>query len=220
MTSLAKDEPARLGRPPRLAVADIVDIAIELFGSRGLRGTSIAAVADRAGLTDAGLLHHFPSKAALIDAVVERSAQLQAERMRELVAPGGLDALRRMAAWGEVVEQTPELAAVQVVLSADAILKDSPVRDTIERRYAAVHDLAAALIREGIDRGQIRPDVDADWEARSLVAFLDGIRLQWFYSGRQLPIADLTRRYFEALVARVSQPRQGSARLDAPQQQR
>jgi hypothetical protein len=32
------------------------------------------------------------------------------------------------------------------------------------------------LIQEGIDNGDIRSDIDADWEASALVAFLDGIR--------------------------------------------
>jgi AcrR family transcriptional regulator len=203
MTQQPQDRLTRAGRPARVAVADIVDVAIELFGSRGLRGTSIAAVAERAGLTDAGLLHHFRSKADLIDAVVVRSAQLQTDRMRDYVAPGGLEAIRRMAAWGEVMEETPELVAVQIVLSTDAILDGSTVRQALERRNASVVALARGLIDEGIARGEIRPDADAEWEARSLISFLDGIRLQWLYSGRELPIAALTRRYVVELVARL-----------------
>jgi hypothetical protein len=103
-----------------------------------------------------------------------------------------------------VVEQTPELTAFQIMLSSEAIVHGSPVADWVVRRYAAVHDFATGLIREGIERGEIRADVDADWEASALVAFLDGIRLQWFYSGRQLPIASAVRRYVELLVERLT----------------
>jgi AcrR family transcriptional regulator len=194
---------SRSGRPPKVAVADIIDIALEMFGTRGLRGTSIGAVAERAGLTDSGVLHYFPNKEALIDAVVERAVEEQTSQMRALVAPGGLDAIKRMAAWGEIVQDTPELVALQVILSSEAILEDSSVAPHVVRRYAAIHDLAAGLIREGIARGEIRPDVDADWEASATVAYLDGIRLQWFYSGRQLPIADHVRHYFDLLVDRL-----------------
>lgn len=196
--------PSRSGRPPRVAVSEIVDIAARLFGARGLRGASIVAVAQEAGLSDAGVLHHFPTKSALIDAVIERSAQTQTDRMQELVAPGGLPALRAMSVWGEVVVSTPELASLQTVLSTEALLDESPIRETITQRYVAVRDLAAGLMRQGIARGEIRPDIDAEKEAIGIVAFLDGVRLQWLLSGRELPIVDLTRGFFEDLADRIA----------------
>ena len=51
--------------------AKAVAVAIELFATSGFRGTSVAAVAARTGLSQSGLLHHFPSKAALLGAVLE-----------------------------------------------------------------------------------------------------------------------------------------------------
>jgi AcrR family transcriptional regulator len=174
-----------------------------MFGTHGLRGTSIAAIARRLGLTDSGVHHYFPTKDALVDAVIERAVQLQTTQMQSLVRPGGLEAIRNMAGWGEILEQTPELVALQVVLSTEAILDNSAIGDQIRRRYDAVQDLAAGLIREGIERGEIRADIDADWEASSLIAYLDGIRLQWLYSDRQLPVADRVRQYFDLVVHRL-----------------
>jgi AcrR family transcriptional regulator len=194
----------RTGRPPRVAVADIIDVALTLFGTLGLRGTSIGAIAERLGITDSGVLHYFPTKDALVAAVVEQAAQRQTSEMRALVAPGGLEAIRRMAAWGAVVKETPELTALQIVLSSEAILEESAVRHTVIRRYASVRDLATGLIREGMERGEIGADIDAEWEASALIAYLDGIRLQWFYSGHQLPIADAVRRYFDLMIERLT----------------
>jgi len=197
-------KPPRTGRPPSVAVAEILDIAMELFGARGLRGTSIGAVAERLGLTDSGVLHYFPTKDALIDAAVDRALERQTSQMRALVEPGGLEAIKRMSEWGAIVEETPELVALQVILSSEAILENSTVAQQVKRRYAAVHELAARLIRQGIDRGEIRADIDADWEASAIIAYLDGIRLQWFYSGRQLPIANAVRQYFDVLIDRLT----------------
>ena len=196
--------PSRTGRPPRIAVADIIDVALTLFGSRGLRGTSIGAIAERLGITDSAVLYYFPSKDALVAAVVEQAAQRQTNEMRALVAPGGLEAIRRMAVWGAIVQQTPDLTALQVILSAEAILEKSAVGDAVRRRYAAVHDLAAGLMRQGVERGEIRDGVDVEWEASALIAYLDGIRLQWFYSGQTLPIAEAVRRYFDLLIERLT----------------
>jgi AcrR family transcriptional regulator len=150
------------------------------------------------------VLHHFPTKDALISAVVEHAMQLQAGVMRELVRPGGLAAIERIAAWGEIIEETPELVALQVLLSSEALLEDAKVRDYVLARYEAVHDLATGLLREAIERGEVRPDTDVEWEATALIAYLDGIRLQWFYSDRRLPIGAAVRQYVALLVERLT----------------
>lgn len=196
----------RVGRPSKIAVADIVAAAVEMFGTRGLHRTSIAAVAERAGLTDAGLLHHFPNRAALVDATLRHGAAVQANRMSELVAPGGLEAIRAMRAWGQVMAETPELTAFDTLVSADAVLADSTVRDWSQRRYRAVRELVSGVIREGVDRGEIRADVDPEREAYDLVAWLDGIRLQWLLSEPEIDLAALVAHHFDDLVERLALP--------------
>jgi AcrR family transcriptional regulator len=193
-----------VGRPPKTTVGEIIDAAIDLFGSRGFKGTTIAAIAERVGLTDAGVLHHFPTKSVLIEAALERGLLLQTTRMRELLEPGGLEAIRRMRGWGAIVAESPELTSLQIVMSTEGIASDSPVRDYVQQRYENLHDLIVGLIRQGVDRGEIRPEVDADWEASALVAYLDGIRLQLFYSGNRLSLEAAVQRYFDLLVERLA----------------
>jgi hypothetical protein len=96
------------------------------------------------------------------------------------------------------------LVALQILLSSEAILEDATTREYMLARYAGVHDVAVGLIREGIERGEIRADVDVEWEAAALIAYLDGIRLQWLYSNRQLPIAEAVRQYVTLLVERLT----------------
>lgn len=49
----------------------IVLAALEVIAERGYRGASLATVAERVGLTQQGLLHYFPTKEALLVAVLE-----------------------------------------------------------------------------------------------------------------------------------------------------
>jgi AcrR family transcriptional regulator len=149
------------------------------------------------------VLRHFPTKQALVQAVLDRELDQQVGHMSEMIEPGGLEALKRFSAWGSVVEETPELASLQIVMSAEGVLAGSPIHDYVLQRYTKVHDLVVGLIREGIQRGEIRADVDAEWEACALVAYLDGIRLQWFYSGRRLPLGRTVQRYFALMIDRL-----------------
>ncbi len=62
----------RRGRPPATETrARIVEAALALFSERGFDATSVARVAEEAGLSKQALQHHFPSKAELRDAVYE-----------------------------------------------------------------------------------------------------------------------------------------------------
>ena len=66
-----------VSRPFRQQADDqIVDRAAALFARRGVAQTSVQAVADAVGLSKAGLLHHFPSKDALRDAVLAHARAL------------------------------------------------------------------------------------------------------------------------------------------------
>lgn len=195
-----RGEPAR---PPPTTAADIVEAALQLIGARGIKGTTIAAVADRVGISDAGLLHHFPSKAALVDAVLDRGLQLQINQLGKFIGPGGLEAIRAMAEWGSTMEESPELVALQIAMSAEAAFPDSPLHEYMIGRYRNVHQLAVGLIRQGIERGEIRPDVDAEWEASALISYLDGVRLQWFLAKGEFQLAAHVRHYFGLLVERL-----------------
>jgi AcrR family transcriptional regulator len=58
-------------RPFRQQIDEgILDRAAALFARHGFEHTSLRAVADAVGLSKAGLLHHFPSKDALHEAVL------------------------------------------------------------------------------------------------------------------------------------------------------
>jgi AcrR family transcriptional regulator len=60
-----------MARPFRQQIDEgILDRAAALFARRGFAKTSVQDIADAVGLSKAGLLHHFPTKDALRDAVL------------------------------------------------------------------------------------------------------------------------------------------------------
>jgi AcrR family transcriptional regulator len=65
----------------------ILDQAAALFARRGFEHTSVQSVADATGYSKAGLLHHYPSKEALREAVLSQAATLARgalEQVRDL----------------------------------------------------------------------------------------------------------------------------------------
>jgi len=75
-------------RPFRQQIDEgILDRAASLFARHGFEQTSLQAIADAVGLSKAGLLHHFPSKDALHEAVLgfaDTLGQRVLEQVRDL----------------------------------------------------------------------------------------------------------------------------------------
>ena len=59
----------RRRKQPELVHRALLDQTAKLVVEHGLAAVTVQAVAEAAGVTKGGLLHHFPSKQALIDAV-------------------------------------------------------------------------------------------------------------------------------------------------------
>jgi AcrR family transcriptional regulator len=75
----------------------LIDVATELFAANGYDATAIPAVLDAAGVSRGALYHHFESKEALFEAVlesVEASATVKVTRAAR-AATDPLDGLRR-----------------------------------------------------------------------------------------------------------------------------
>ena len=73
-------------RPTRQEIDDeIVERAAALFARYGFQETSVQRIADAVGYSKTGLLHRFPTKEALQDAVIERWA----EKVRDIAARVG-----------------------------------------------------------------------------------------------------------------------------------
>src|SRR6185503_2104242 len=142
------------------------------------RGTSVAAVAERAGVTDAGVLYHFGTKDELLLAVLADHDRRYEDVLRATMAPGGLAALQGLRDWGVEMEAQRELQALYVVLSAEHMGDGSPTHDYFRARYARVLRLFTRLFAEAARRAELRADLDPAAEASNLLAVLEGLRLQ------------------------------------------
>src|SRR3546814_4580542 len=76
-------------KQPELVRRSLIDCAARIVAEAGVGGATIQAVADAAGVTKGGLLHHFPSKQILIEALFadlleQLDAQLDAQLEGEI----------------------------------------------------------------------------------------------------------------------------------------
>jgi AcrR family transcriptional regulator len=172
-------------RPIRQARSDaarerVVAAALKAIAAEGYQGSSLARIADEAGLSQAGLLHHFPSKEELLVAVLAERDRLDGARFR-LAEAGfqGLAALDRLVQLVEHNTLVPGLVQAFTVLAGESVSDHHPARAWFQDRYPRRRANIAAALRAGVESGEIRGDVDCDALAAEIIAMMDGLQVQW-----------------------------------------
>lgn len=181
---------------------DIVVAAIEVFSESGFREGTMRDVASRAGITPAGIRHHFPTKAHVLQALLrwrERVSLDKGDRTR-------VDGLDAMHAWidavAENVEQ-PILVELEFVLAGEAVSPQHPAHPHFARAYEKSERIlrrAFALMEE---RGQLREDIDPDVAARAVLGVTLGIQSLWLRD-RSIDIAAALRTQLDAMLTEPS----------------
>lgn len=67
----------------------ILAAALQSFGGKGFEATSLDQVAAELGVTKQTILYHYPSKAALLDAVIDRASADLVTTFDDALAPAG-----------------------------------------------------------------------------------------------------------------------------------
>ena len=176
----------------------LLEAALRALATSGYQGSSLAGIAADAGMTTAGLLHHFPSKEHLLLAVlVERDRSDGARHhLRDFQGLAALDRLVELVGYNAHV---PGVVRAFTVLMGEAVSEDHPAREWFERRYPRRRDNLAAALHAGIDRGEIGPDVDCDAIAAQIIAMMDGLQVQWLLDPDQIDLAAVFAHYIDGV---------------------
>jgi AcrR family transcriptional regulator len=187
-------------RQPRgnLRRQQILDAAVELFASKGYRGTGVAALGDRVGMTATGLLYYFGSKERLLHEVV-------AERDR--VDPGGPDGptepsvtLSSLRFLGQHNVETATLMRLYVVLGAESLDESDPLHEFFVGRYETARTFVRNVLEAEKVQGRVRRDVEVDDMAREIIAVVMGLEIQWLTDPQRVDLAGAIATYIDRLI--------------------
>ncbi|MGW0710230.1 TetR/AcrR family transcriptional regulator [Streptomyces sp. NPDC002643] len=167
------------GRARRAA---IIHTAAEHFAQKGFGAATILDIAAACDISRAGLLHYFPDKEALLEAVlVDRDTEDRARFRPYAGLPEGLGVLRGMVDLAGHNQLVPGLIELFVRLSAEASDPDHPAHGYFVERYDRIRRGTAHALRQAYEAGHLRRDVDPDKAAVRLTALMDGLQAQWLF---------------------------------------
>jgi AcrR family transcriptional regulator len=172
----------------------ILQVALRIMATGGGRATTLGQIARAAGVSTAGLLHHFSSKEQLLHAVLD-ARDTQDEAIADL--DGNLESQLRSIS--RRFDRTPGMVGLFIVLLCESLDPDAPLHERFLRRYRTGAAMIASGIRRGQRAGQYRADVDPEVKAREVLAVLYGLEATWLLDPAT-PVSEVLGGYTTALV--------------------
>jgi AcrR family transcriptional regulator len=182
---------------------EILQIAMDTFAARGYNNASLQEIADRAGVTQAGVLHYFRSKPQLLTSVLALRDETDIEQLGP-ERPRGLAFLRHLV---DTVRRNTEregIVRLYAVLSAESVTEGHPAQDYFRDRYAGLRTLVTEALAEASELGETRPDLNLEEAATAIIAVMDGLQIQWLLAPDSVDMGAATDRVITALLADIT----------------
>ncbi|MEV6808404.1 TetR/AcrR family transcriptional regulator [Streptomyces sp. NPDC051132] len=189
---------------------DILGIATDTFAARGYHNASLAEIADRAGLTQAGVLHYFRSKALLLTSVLELRDQTDIEQLGP-DRPRGLEFLRHLVDTALRNAEREGIVRLYTVLSAESVTDDHPAQTYFRDRYNGLRAFVTDALIEACDLPAEGTDARVEHAANAIVAVMDGLQVQWLLAPERVDMAASTDLVITSLLDTLAPGRFRSA---------
>jgi TetR/AcrR family transcriptional repressor of nem operon len=183
--------------------AQIVASARALLATRGYNGFSYADIAEAVGISKPSIHHHFPSKAALVQHVVEAyraEARDGMAALRDQVA----DPVARLQAWTHYLQTCIRDGSLPFCICAMLATEMPAIPDevgaVVRGHFDDLSGWLAVLLAEGARSGQFRLQAAPPTEALACMAAIHGAMI----SARAYQDPALFAAISDAVVTRLT----------------
>ncbi|MBM4035772.1 MAG: TetR/AcrR family transcriptional regulator [Planctomycetes bacterium] len=176
----------------------IAQAALDLAGKQGLKGLSIAGIAEEVGLAPSAIYRHFKSK----DEVIDASLALIRQRLHanvEAVCEDTSDAIERLR-----LLQIRHVRLIRENQATPRVVFSEESYDGHPERKARVYEMissylreVAEIVRQGQEAGTIRCDVEPGTVALMLLGLIQPAAILWHMSDGEFDVTAETQKTWE-----------------------
>jgi AcrR family transcriptional regulator len=180
--------------------AALLDAATAIFARDGYSGASMKDVAQLAGITTVGLLHHFPNKEALLNALLERRDERVVSRFSELTMEMTLEGFVRFVrmSMSFSIQDAAECQAA-MVLNTESLSELHPAFGWYKTRFHITHEHARGHLKALVEAGEVRRDVEVNALAQEIFSVMDGLQIQWLRAPEEVNVMAVFDGYLRRL---------------------
>jgi AcrR family transcriptional regulator len=179
---------------------ELLQIAAELFATKGFKNTTVRDIADAAGILSGSLYHHFDSKESMVDEILSTFQDELFGKYAAILAGDDdprtkLEAVVRVS-FEAIDQHNNEVAIYQ---------NDANYLGTFDRfayladRNQQLRDVWMTLLKEGISSGALRQDLDVELVYR-FIRDTVWVAVRWYRPGAKLSHHDIADQYLTILL--------------------
>jgi AcrR family transcriptional regulator len=172
----------------------VLEVALRMMATGGGRATTLGQIARAAGVSTAGLLHHFSSKEQLLHAVLDAR-----DTADEAIADLDGDLESQLRSVRRRFDRPAGMVGMFIVLMCENLDPNAPLNERFLRRYRTGLAMIATGIRRGQQSGRYRTDANPDVKAREVLAFLYGLEATWLLDPA-VPVDEVFNGYTSGLL--------------------
>ncbi len=175
----------------RIRKEEIVQAAIQVIGAQGVNSLTIAAIAGRAGMSEANIYRHFGGKQEILSALADF---IGTEVMGKAAAIAGgsgppLEKLRTI--FFSHVSLIAELPGIPRFIFSDEVhLGDRDLSRIIAQRMAGYVETISGIISAGIAEGEIKASLAPRETALTMLGMIQFTALRWTVAGTSFDIRE------------------------------
>jgi len=187
----------------------ILEAALDLFGRKGFEATTVSAICEAAGVSEATLYEYFESKEQVLFSIAELYTRRELERVENLrdYIRDPREKLRvAIQAYLDFYERNPLYTSVALLtLKANRNFTRSAAYQVVRRASRPIVE----AFQEGAEAGIFRSDIDGPLVRNMVLGFIEHLTTQWIVAGRPERISPYCDTIFE-MVMRAIEKRSAS----------
>jgi AcrR family transcriptional regulator len=202
----------RLTQAERTALSDtrMFNAAMQLISEQGANRTTLKDICEQAGYSRGLANYRFGSKEAFLQELLKHFNRAWVDQLtRYTEGKQGLDAVfAAMDALENFLSEYRGYMRGGYIIWYESIGGDSEIRGQLARNHQSYRKDMEAWLREGIEQGRVRADVDIENFATLYLSFVSGTVYQWLVAPTAVDLPTFFR-YFRSVTERDITPQRG-----------
>jgi AcrR family transcriptional regulator len=177
----------------------ILEAAMAIFGTKGYNNGSLLEIGEQAGMSHAGVVHHFGSKDQLLIAMLEYRDSSDLDHLDGKHIPEGSALLGHLVETTRVNLKRPGVVQAYTVLSADSVTDGHPAQDFFRERFVGLRRMLVSALRD-VAPNDVE-DARLSQAASTIIGAMDGLQVQWLLDPEALNMPEAVEAVIESMIA-------------------
>jgi AcrR family transcriptional regulator len=185
----------------------ILEESVKLFLRKGFNGASVKDITEAVNMSKGALYWHFKSKNELLETIIGKFEEGFLDGLVESVSAvqgGFMEKFKRYHKHvTEFATKARDLSLVLTTLSAELSGSGTEAERQIMSMYAKYHAFLKELLVLGKREGKIKKELDTNVATHVIIAFHDGIFLEWYRHRQTLEGRALAKTFRDILLGGI-----------------